>query len=234
MGALTVTTRLQIAFLLFAVAFATACGGRRPNDEMDAARAALQASADAEPCAEAEYRAAASLLQQAEEAYAARDYSRARRLAESASQQAEYARQVAIDNAENCNRVRDITAEVDERRDARDQAAQPVDTNYEFVPVFFDFDAAELTADGQRILNSHAAQLTRNPDWSIQVEGHCDNRGTTQYNLALGDRRARTVKDYLVRMGVDPQRITTVSYGAEVPISADHNRNRRAQFNVRR
>lgn len=225
------TPALLIAIALGALL--AACGGKAPTDAMEAARIAVESSADAEPCAEAEYRAAANLLDQAEEAYASRDYARARQLAEAAAEQAEYARQVAVANAEDCDRMRDVTTEVEEIRDARDQG-EPVVTDYEFVTVFFDFDAATLTAEAQRLLNGHADQMVRNPSWRMQVEGHCDARGTTQYNLALGDRRARAVRDYLVRMGVEPDRVSTVSYGAELPISSDHRRNRRAEFQVRR
>lgn len=216
-----------------ALVFLAACGGRPPTDAMEAARAAFEDSADAERCAEAEYRAARNLLEQAEAAYADRDYPRARQLADAAAQQAARARQLAAENAENCDRVQQATDEVTERRDTRDQG-EPVVTDHEFVPIYFEYDASTIDATAQRILNGHAEQLVRNPSWRMQVEGHCDTRGSTNYNLALGDRRARAVKEYLVRMGVPPDQISTVSYGSEMPVASEHTRNRRAEFRVRR
>jgi peptidoglycan-associated lipoprotein len=86
--------------------------------------------------------------------------------------------------------------------------------------VFFDFDRYDLKADAQRTLDSQAAWLKKYPSASITIEGHCDERGTREYNLALGDRRAQSVKDYLVSLGIDPGRLTTISYGKERPAVA--------------
>lgn len=225
--------RLQIVLIAF-IAFAlAACGGRRPTDEMEAARNAIEMSADAEPCAEAEYRAAANLLEQAEEAFAARDYARARQLADAATLQAERARQTAIENAEDCDRMRDMTTEVEEVQSEREAPSVEADPDYEFVAVYFDFDQSALTEQMRSTLNSHAEQMIANQRLQMQIEGHCDRLGSTEYNLALGDRRARAVKDYLVRRGVPAGRISTVSYGAELPVSSRDRENRRAEFRVR-
>ncbi len=222
----------NVSILALALFFA-ACGGKPPTDSMDAARAAFADSADAERCAAAEYRAARNLLEQAEAAYASRDYPRARQLADAASQQAARARELAAANAEDCEREANATQEVVERQTTRDQG-EAVVTDYDFVTVMFEYDAATIDPSAQRVLNAHAEQMVRHPSWRMQIEGHCDARGSTEYNLALGDRRARAVKEYLVRMGVDPSQITMISYGAEMPVSSDHTRNRRAEFRVRR
>ena len=101
--------------------------------------------------------------------------------------------------------------------------------------VNFEYDKASLT-------NQARAQLKENADWIkshsnvvVQIEGHCDTRGSVEYNLALGERRARSVKQYLVSLGVDAKNMTVISYGEEKPISmgssdADHSQNRRANF----
>ncbi len=89
--------------------------------------------------------------------------------------------------------------------------------------VFFDLDKAVLTASAQRTLERQAAWLTQYPSATIMVEGHCDERGTREYNLALGDRRATSAKNYLVQLGVDPNRIETISYGKERPDAIGHN-----------
>lgn len=89
--------------------------------------------------------------------------------------------------------------------------------------VYFDLDQYRLDGDDQDILQRQAAWLQSYPDVSILVAGNCDERGTREYNLALGERRASIVKDYLVSLGVDPARVQTVSYGKERPIAMGAN-----------
>ena len=86
--------------------------------------------------------------------------------------------------------------------------------------VNFDFDSAELTVSARSTLNRQAAFLSLNPDLMIVIEGHADERGTREYNLALGDRRATAVRDYLVAKGINSARVRTVSYGKERPAIA--------------
>lgn len=83
--------------------------------------------------------------------------------------------------------------------------------------VFFDFDSAVLSSRAQRTLDRQAGWLKKHSDVKFNVEGHCDERGTREYNIALGERRAAAVKNYLVNSGVDASRISTVSYGKERP-----------------
>ena len=83
--------------------------------------------------------------------------------------------------------------------------------------VYFDFDKAEIRTDGTSTLNSQAVWLKKYPNITIVIEGHADERGTREYNLALGERRANAVKEYLVSRGVAVDRIETVSYGKERP-----------------
>lgn len=101
--------------------------------------------------------------------------------------------------------------------------------------VHFDFDSAALTDEARRILDENIKWLKAHPDVRIQIEGHCDERGTEEYNLHLGQRRAESVKRYLVKNGIDPKRLFTISYGEERPIDPGHDesawrKNRRAQF----
>ena len=98
---------------------------------------------------------------------------------------------------------------------------------------YFDFDQAVINADDLASLEMHATVLRNNRDRSIVIEGHCDERGTREYNLALGERRSDTVRSYLTSAGVSPRQIETVSYGEERPEDPGHNeaawaRNRRA------
>ena len=100
---------------------------------------------------------------------------------------------------------------------------------------FFDFDKFNVRADQRDTLAADAEWLKKYPKVKIQIEGHCDERGTAQYNMALGEKRAQAVKDYVTSLGVDPSRIETVSYGKERPFVKGHNeeawaQNRRGHF----
>jgi len=87
---------------------------------------------------------------------------------------------------------------------------------------FFEYNDSSLSADAQTALTSSANWLKKNSQYNLLIEGHCDERGTEQYNLALGDRRANQAKEYLVTLGVDAVRIRTVSYGEERPFDPGH------------
>jgi peptidoglycan-associated lipoprotein len=102
---------------------------------------------------------------------------------------------------------------------------------------FFGYDESTLSSDAQSALTASADWLRRNPQYTILIEGHCDERGTEQYNLALGDRRATIARDYLITLGVDAARIRTVSYGEERPFAEGNSesawsQNRRAHLVV--
>jgi len=104
--------------------------------------------------------------------------------------------------------------------------------------VFYDYDSAELSAAAQTTLDANAKVLNDNAGASVAIEGHCDERGTVEYNLALGDRRAQAAKDYLVRFGIATGRVSTISYGEERPFATGTDesawaQNRRAHFVVR-
>jgi peptidoglycan-associated lipoprotein len=101
--------------------------------------------------------------------------------------------------------------------------------------IHFEFDESRLLPEAKEILQRDAKWLMAHPEVRAIIEGHCDERGTTEYNIALGDRRAVSAMSYLIDLGVESQRLTTVSYGEEKPIDPGHNesawaKNRRAQF----
>lgn len=105
--------------------------------------------------------------------------------------------------------------------------------------VHFEYDRATLTDEARATLEKHAVWLQSHRDAKVTVEGHCDDRGTVDYNLALGEQRARVVRDYLVSLGVAAPRLKTVSYGKERPLDPANNeaawaKNRRAHFAVSR
>ena len=84
--------------------------------------------------------------------------------------------------------------------------------------VYFDFDRYDLRPDARATLKANAEWLKQNPSSTVQIEGHCDDRGTSEYNLALGAKRAQAAKDYLTTLGVPVQRLSTISYGEELPV----------------
>ena len=83
--------------------------------------------------------------------------------------------------------------------------------------VFFGYDSSDLDSDALELLQDQVAWLKQNSDVSVTIEGHCDERGTREYNLALGEKRAQAVKNYLIGLGINPDRVSTVSYGKERP-----------------
>jgi len=101
--------------------------------------------------------------------------------------------------------------------------------------VFFDYDKSNLRDDARQTLNVDAQTLQQNGDTKVLLEGHCDERGTVEYNLALGERRAQSAKNFLVQYGIDSGRINTISYGKERPFVQGHDesawsQNRRVHF----
>jgi peptidoglycan-associated lipoprotein len=119
----------------------------------------------------------------------------------------------------------------------RDRSLDDINKQSPLQPVFFELDSAEISAEGQKTLASNAEVLKKYTSWVISIEGHCDERGTAEYNLALGERRALAARTYLVSLGITPERLRTVSYGKEFPFDPNHTedawaKNRRAHFVV--
>ena len=110
---------------------------------------------------------------------------------------------------------------------------------FEAETIYFDFDRSELTSSARAVLAKKAEWLRKNPQFSMNIEGHCDERGTIEYNLALGERRANAAWKFLNALGVSGSRMTTISYGEESPADPAHNaaawaRNRRDEFKLDR
>ena len=101
--------------------------------------------------------------------------------------------------------------------------------------VYYQFDSVELEADAEEILRNNAQWLKANPKARVEVEGHCDDVGSAEYNLALGAKRAQTARSFLITQGVSPERLVTISYGKEAPACFEQTescrvQNRRARF----
>jgi peptidoglycan-associated lipoprotein len=101
--------------------------------------------------------------------------------------------------------------------------------------IYFDYDRFDLRTDARETLRANAGWLKNNPSARVEIEGHTDERGTNEYNLALGAKRAQSAKDYLSTLGIAGDRLSTISYGEEIPVCKEQNescwrQNRRARF----
>jgi peptidoglycan-associated lipoprotein len=131
----------------------------------------------------------------------------------------------------------EVAPVVDEYARLKAMSAEEIEKSGLLKEVFFDFDKSDIREADRAVLSQNADALKRFDFLRITVEGHCDERGTIEYNLALGERRAKAAYDYLVSLGVPADRLKTVSYGKEVPVCTQSSedcwqRNRRAHFTV--
>jgi peptidoglycan-associated lipoprotein len=122
----------------------------------------------------------------------------------------------------------------EEKRRAEAKIRQEM-KDFESINIYFDFDKSELTAEAQAVLMKKADYLKKNPTYAVRIEGNCDERGTNEYNLALGERRAHAAKDFLQSLGVSEGRMSTISYGEEKPLDSGSSeaawaKNRNDQF----
>ena len=152
----------------------------------------------------------------------------ARRRAEEEARKREQERQAAIREEEL--REDQLGTESERSQSAREM--------FENEDILFEFDSASLSVEAQEILRAKAEWLRENPGARVVIEGHCDERGTNEYNLALGDRRAFSSKSFLVDLGIADSRLTTISYGEEQPIDSRSTedawtQNRRAHFVIK-
>ncbi len=147
----------------------------------------------------------------------------AARRAQEEARQRELARQKAL-------------AEENLKEDSLTSEQAPDDkTRFENEDIYFDFDSIQLTPQAQEILTKKGIWLRDNPAATVTIEGHCDNRGTNEYNLALGEGRAQSAKTFLMDLGVDVSKLRTISYGEERPLDPQQTesawaKNRRAHF----
>lgn len=128
-------------------------------------------------------------------------------------------------------------AAIDEMRDADRLSAEALNAQGVLGTVYFGYDSSALEGEALATLEANAAWLRQNPRFDAVIEGHCDDRGSTEYNLALGARRAMTIRDHLVRLGVEQTRLSTLSFGEEKPAEQGQSeavwaKNRRAEFRL--
>jgi len=165
---------------------------------------------------------AAKEAREAKEAKEAQE-AKERELARIKEEEAKLAQRAELERSLVAKKERGIEGEVFESKLLKD--------------IRFDYNKYDIRPEDEEVLRGNAAFLKKNPNMKIQIEGHCDERGTSEYNLALGERRANSTKRYLVSLGIASNRISTISYGKERPLDPGHNeeawaKNRRAHIVV--
>ncbi len=220
------------ATTLVAMAFAAGCASTRADLELDSAqkvleRARVERAAD---CATELYQAAEAALAAARELNAAGNGDEAKLKAAEAEN---LAAQAMEKSPPGCDQVAEPEEPVAENVEAGGRMDLTLDTVLQ--TIYFDYNDATIRDEGKQVLNQVAEVLLQAPSQRLEVEGHCDVRGSTEYNLHLGERRAQAVVKYLIKQGVGAEQLSVISYGEERPVdlggSEDaHQRNRRAEL----
>ncbi len=212
-----------VYFLLLVLAFSLSCA-KKPDQELGSAEDALRAAqeAGAEELAPEEYEAAEKLIERARELISQGKYDEARELLRQARAKAEEAKSKAEFAKQEKN--------LEELRQGI-----PALSGLGIQDIFYDYDRSTITADARSVLEGNGSILSNNSNVNVVIEGYCDTRGTDEYNLALGQRRAESAKDYLVRLGISPLRIQAVSRGetsqwSEGTSEGAYQQNRRSHF----
>lgn len=228
--------RLIRALLIGAFAFASAaCPSKTADLELDAARKAIAdaQSKRASDCARETFKAAEAAIAEAARLSDAGDVDAAKAKAMEAKTLAE---QASAASKPGCGEkeVRE-TPESQDRDDENVSAGMTLNIADVLETIYFDYNDATIREDSKAILSRVAQVLSKSSTQVIEIEGHCDIRGSTEYNLHLGERRARSVEKYLTTQGVDPKQIQIISYGEERPVDlgdaeSAHQKNRRAEL----
>jgi peptidoglycan-associated lipoprotein len=220
--------KFMVSAALAGMMMVTGCAKAPTQAISDAEQALLDAEARRK-CANEKYTAAEGLLAEAKALVKAEKYDEAERKAKAAQKLAKEARAEADARWEECNRVNEVVQKAkEEPKDDGDSAAQ-------LSTVYFAFDSAELTPSMRSTLDQNVLWARQNAKTGVLLEGHTDERGSVEYNLALGERRAKTAKQYLVQSGIPAARLDIISYGEEKPASfgsseSDFQLNRRVEF----
>jgi peptidoglycan-associated lipoprotein len=230
--------RIVAGLSLLALAFTgTGCPKQIPQAEIDAAESAMSSLEKSKDCAPETYQAAKTMMDRAQALIKEERY-------EEAKTALLAAKQLAAKAAEECEKKRkeDLArqkAEADALAASKQipvtEAPPPETGPAGLATVYFRFNDFDLTDEAMTVLQQNADYLRLHPEVKVQIEGHCDSRGSTEYNLSLGERRAMSVKGYLVKLGTNPERLNFISYGAERPVDPApteeaYAKNRRAEF----
>lgn len=227
-------------FRLFLIALLVAGCGARPTQQLTEAEGALADARLAEKCAPEEYQAAVKALAKAKELADKGENDEAKKQAQAARKLAINARNKAMlrkDECEKENAPKVAAVDPNEFIDKTGAGTAVEGSSEGLKTVYFDLNSSDLGGDARATLAANAAWLKAH-NVKITIEGHCDKRGSTEYNLALGERRAYIVRNYLKSLGINPDRMAIISYGEEKPLDYSETenslaKNRRAEFVVR-
>ena len=214
---------------------------KAPQQALDDASDAVQSAESKSECAKEKFAAAQRLLDEAKAHSKAGEYDKAERKAKAAERLAKEARETAEANWEDCQkelaeqRAEDQNGQQDDEHDRRDQSDRQEQEDLRLRTVHFGYDSAELSEEARDRLQENVEWLRANRDATVVLEGHTDERGSSQYNLALGEQRARAVRQYLSQLGIDTSRLNILSYGEEKPVAhgstkSAYRQNRRVEF----
>lgn len=232
---------LLAVVLHFALAsiIAVGCATNPPKKERLEAERAFIAADPAKRCASLHYDNAEKALTKARKLVNQKKYEEARRNFIVAREFSEKALHEAKKNEECMNPKTEDAAEGKKDGDATDVGASPIppaaDPDFELKRIHFPFNSETITEESKTIIQDNSAWMNHFNEVKVLIEGHCDNRGSTEYNLALGERRAISVRKYLIMLGVNPDNLEIITYGEEKPLEDEANeiawaKNRRAEF----
>ncbi len=233
-------TTIVIAIIAFAALFITpSCRMKPPEEERMLAEKAFRDALSGKDCARENYLAAEELLNQAREAVNAKQYDKAKDLFLAAKKKADEIAEYVRTHPEECNPQAQKKGNGDEVKDAEfteeTVSYDPKNPNMRFPVIHFDFNEATIRDEDIPLIKIMAEWMTNFPEAAIRIEGHADERGSVDYNLSLGERRAQAVRDELLKNGIDTKRLRVVSYGEERPLDPRSTeeawaKNRRAEF----
>ena len=211
-----------------------------PNQALDDAEEAVKRARSKSECAQDKFRAAERLLEEAKELSKQKKYDEAERKAKAAAKLAKEAKAKAEANWEDCQErlaAENQPEEADEEPAETEQTDEPEKParNLELETVYFGYDTADLSDSARDTLSQNVRWMKEHPNRDVILEGHTDSRGSVEYNLALGERRAKSVKQYLIQLGIEKGRLDVLSYGEEKPAAygdsaSAYRKNRRVEF----
>ena len=227
---------LMTACLVMGLAGAAGCASQEPaTDLLKDAAAAMENTGNAKECAAETYALAQNALKEAQAAQEAGDVETARQKARLAQTLAKQAKEEAEMNAEECERRKNASAAVEEILNDELSGGPVFVLDESFKVIYFDFDESFLSSSAVQALQANVAVLTATPEMNVILAAHTDDRGTTEYNIALSQRRGDAVKAHATSLGIDASRMSVVPYGKEMPAShgtreQDYALNRRVEF----
>ena len=224
---------LLFVLLLITVFVLTGCFKRKPQAEIDAAEASMKGLEATKDCAPETYMSAKTMMERAQALLKEERYDEAKNSLLAARNLAKKAKAECEKKKKEEEEAAKLKKDVEEQPVARE--IEVPKGPKEMVIVYFAFNESTITDEAQAALANNAEFLRQKDTVRVRLGGHCDSRGSTEYNLALGERRAMSVKNYMVKLGISPDRLKIISYGEESPAYFEESedawaKNRRAEF----